>query len=53
MGKRDTKNITLGSGHFYLVPFTDEMPTVETICVEENRLGFIKGGAALEYTEEP
>ena len=28
------------------------MPTVETICVDGNLLGYIKGGAALEYTEE-
>lgn len=52
MGKRDKKTITLGSGKFYLLAYTDEMPTVDAICVEENLLGYIKGGAALEYTEE-
>lgn len=50
--KRDKTNITLGSGKLYLVPFTDAVPTVETICVAENLLGYIKGGASLEYTEE-
>ena len=52
MAKRDKKTITLGSGRIYLVPYADTMPTVDTICVEENLLGYIKGGAALEYTQE-
>ena len=52
MPKRDNKTITLGSGKVYLVPFADAMPTVETICVDENLLGYIKGGAALEYTQD-
>lgn len=42
--------ITLGSGHLYCMPYTDTVPEVETICVEDNRLGYIKGGATLEYT---
>ena len=52
MAKRDNKTITLGSGKIYLQAFADTMPTVETLCVDENLLGYIKGGAALEYTEE-
>lgn len=52
MAKRDKKNITLGSGKLYLQPFTDALPTVETLCVDENILGYIKGGASLEYTQE-
>lgn len=52
MAKRDKTNITLGSGKIYITPYTDTLPTVETICVEENLLGYIKGGASLEYTEE-
>lgn len=52
MAKRDKSTITLGSGKIYMLPFTDSMPTTETICVDENLLGYIKGGAALEYTEE-
>ena len=52
MGKRDKSVITLGSGKIYLVDFADQMPTVDTICVDKNLLGYIKGGAALEYTEE-
>lgn len=53
MAKRDKTNITLGSGKIYLTPYTDAVPTVETLCVEENLLGYIKGGASLEYTQEP
>ncbi len=52
MVKRDKNTITLGSGKIYLEAFADAMPTVDTLCKEENLLGYIKGGAALEYTEE-
>ncbi len=52
MAKRDKNTITLGSGKIYLMAFADAMPTVEDLCKEENLLGRIKGGAALEYTEE-
>lgn len=52
MAKRDKSTITLGSGKIYLEAFSDTMPTVDTICVDDNLLGYIKGGAALEYTEE-
>lgn len=53
MAKRDTKTITLGSGKIYVQAFAASMPTVETICTDDNLLGYIKGGAALEYTETP
>lgn len=43
------KRITLGSGKLYLIPYVDTVPEVETICVEGNLLGYIKGGATLEY----
>jgi hypothetical protein len=52
MAKRDKSTITLGSGKIYLQAFADAMPTVDTLCKEENLLGYIKGGASLEYTEE-
>lgn len=52
MAKRDKSTITLGSGKIYLMTFSETMPTTEEICVDENLLGYIKGGAALEYTEE-
>lgn len=52
MAKRDKDTITLGSGKIYLQVFADEMPTVETICTDDNLLGYIKGGASLEYTQE-
>lgn len=53
MAKRDKDTITLGSGKIYLQPFAEEMPTVDTLCVDDNLLGYIKGGASLEYTAEP
>lgn len=52
MAKRDKTNITLGSGKIYLTPYTDSVPTVDTLCVEDNLLGYIKGGASLEYSQE-
>ena len=52
MAKRDNKTITLGSGKIYAQVFADAMPTVETLCKEENLLGLIKSGASLEYTQE-
>lgn len=50
---RDNATITLGSGTLYLTEYDGEtLPDVETVCVEENRMGYTKGGAALQYTEE-
>ena len=49
---RDKNTITLGSGKIYLTAFSDTMPTVDTLCVDDNLLGYVKGGASLEYTEE-
>lgn len=52
MAKRDKKTITLGSGEIFATAFSDTLPDVETLCVDENRLGYIKSGASLEYTQE-
>lgn len=41
--------ITLGSGKLYMAEFTGTLPEVSTLTVEENRLGYISGGATLEY----
>lgn len=55
MAKRTTENITLGSGKAYIVEYDSAtgIPEKETICVEENLLGHIQGGAELTYTAEP
>ena len=52
MAKRDKDTITIGSGKIYLQAFSESMPTVDTLCVDDNLLGYIKGGASLEYTQE-
>lgn len=52
MAKRDKSTITLGSGKIYVAEYEGTMPTVETLCVADNLLGWIKGGASLEYTME-
>ena len=53
MAKRSKETITLGSGKLYMMAFAESMPTVDALCKPENLLGYIKGGASLEYTEEP
>ena len=52
MAKRDKDTVTLGSSKIYLQTFSESMPTVDALCVESNLLGYIKGGASLEYTQE-
>ena len=52
MAKRDKDTITIGSAKVYMAVFEDTMPTKDELFVESNRAGYIKGGAALEYTEE-
>ena len=42
MAKRDKNSITLGSGKIYLTPYTDSVPTVDTICTADNLLGYIR-----------
>lgn len=52
MAKRDKDTVTLGSGKIYLQTFSESTPAVDALCVESNLLGYIKGGASLEYTQE-
>lgn len=53
MAKRTKENITLGSGKVYITEYTADMELDHTaICVDNNLLGYIKGGAELTYTEE-
>lgn len=52
MAKRSKETITLGSGKLYLQTFSNTMPTADTVCADANLLGYIKGGASLEYTQE-
>lgn len=41
--------ITLGSGSLYCMEFSGSMPENSAIETDENRLGYISGGATLEY----
>lgn len=41
--------IVLGSGSVYYKEFTGNIPENAALEVEENKLGFIQGGATLEY----
>ena len=44
--------ITLGSGKAYIMEYAGTMPEVSAICVDDNLLGKIQGGAELTYTTE-
>lgn len=52
MAKRDKNTITLGSGLFYMQEFSETMPTKDDLFTEANLLGYTKGGAELEYSED-
>lgn len=52
MSKRDKNKITLGSGKLFITEFTGAIPENDVIETEENRIGWIKGGAELSYTPE-
>ena len=44
--------ITLGSGKAYIMEYSGTMPEVTAVCVDDNELGKIQGGAELTYTAE-
>ncbi|TFI13723.1 hypothetical protein E4P35_11010 [Thiopseudomonas sp. 4R-3cl] len=51
--KRTKETITLGSGKLYALKHTGQViPPNTTLEVNSNLLGYIKGGAELEYTPE-
>ncbi len=52
MGKRTNETITLGSGKLFISEFTGTLPEFTELEKDENRIGWIKGGAALNYTGE-
>jgi len=49
---RNKDSITLGSGRLYTMEFTGEMPPIEAIRTDANRIGYIQGGASIEYAAE-
>lgn len=55
MAKGSKEKIVLGSGEAFIAEYdaTTGMPDVEELCVDENRLGWIQGGAELTYSAEP
>lgn len=53
MAKRtDPDKITLGSGKAYIMEYSGSMPEVTAICVDDNLLGKVQGGAELSYSTE-
>ena len=47
----ETKKIPLGSGQVYIIEFTGTIPEDSVIETDENRLGWVQGGASIEYKE--
>ena len=45
----EKERMILGSGELFAKAFTGEVPEATALCVDANRLAFIKGGASLEY----
>lgn len=45
----ENKRIVLGSGKLYIAEFNSTIPDTATICADTNLLGYIQGGATLEY----
>lgn len=46
----DKEKILLGSGKVYVAEVPEELPEdLTTLATEENRIGYIQGGATLEY----
>ncbi len=56
--RKEQKAITIGSGTAYLVEFDGNVPEFNTradldaLCIEDNRLGYTKGGATVAYNKE-
>lgn len=46
----NTEKIVLGSGKMYVTEFTGELPTDTNLEVQDNLIGWIQGGATLQYT---
>lgn len=50
MASNTTDKITLGSGKLYVTDFDGStIPDMDTVCVDTNLIGYIQGGASLEY----
>lgn len=46
------QRMILGSGKLYLIPFAEEIPEEDEICVDTNLFCYISGGATVTYTPE-
>lgn len=46
----NTEKIVLGSGKLYVMNYTGELPDDTTLEVQDNLIGWIQGGATLQYT---
>ena len=48
-GANNLKSIVLGSGDLFVTEFTGSIPTDEALETDENNLGYVQGGASIEY----
>lgn len=49
MAENKTETIRLGSGKLYAIEFTGKTPDKKDVCKEGNLVGYIQGGATLDY----
>ena len=46
---KEKESIVLGSGKVYATEFIGKVPDKEELCQESNRVGYVSGGATLDY----
>lgn len=47
------ERIVIGSGDLHYMEFDGKLPEIDVICTKANLLGYINGGAAVEYKPTP
>lgn len=48
-GKNNLESIVLGSGDIFVTEFSGAIPADDVIETDENNLGYVQGGASVEY----
>lgn len=48
----ETQKVTMGAGKWYVVPWESGAIDFETLCVDDNLMGYTQGGAQITYTPE-
>lgn len=46
----ETEKVVMGAGKWYVAPYTSGAIDFDTLCVEDNLMGYTKGGATITFT---